>query len=123
MVFHIRQFWSLLPGAAIALAVAICSTNSAKAECGDYVRIGSESIHHPMLPSHSGPAQPCHGPSCQNRPEAPLIPPAPPPAPVNDLYCSIALTQVPSPLRCGWTVFDDWTFSAIFSNDIFHPPK
>ena len=123
MLLLIRQFWKLLPGAAIALAVIACSSNSAKAECGDYVRIGSESMQHPMPPPQPGPAAPCNGPSCRNRQEAPLVPPAPAPVLIDDLFCLITMPAAPSLPQSGRVELDDLNYSAIFRNDIFHPPK
>jgi hypothetical protein len=123
MLLLIRQFWTRLAGAAIALAVVACSTSSAKAECGDYVRIGSESMQHPMQPAQPGPAAPCDGPSCRNRQDAPLIPPAPAPVLIDDLFCLITMPSAPSLPRGGRVVLDDLNYSTIFPNDIFHPPK
>ena len=119
----LRHLWVTLPGAAIALAAMFCSANRAQAECGDYVRIGSDSMTQPMPPSHSGPLAPGHRPSCQRGQEMPLIPPAPAPVTISDLICSIEFASTPSPLRSGWMEFDDLNYLVEFPNDIFHPPR
>lgn len=123
MLLVFRHCWCTLPGAAIALLAMSLSATPARAECGDYVRIGAEAMHHPMPSSRSGPVAPSHDPSCQSRQDAPLIPPAPAPVPITDLLCSFTSSSVPSPSRGGWIDLDDLNYSAKFQSDIFHPPK
>src|SRR5579864_8842569 len=77
----------LLAGAALALLVASTfSPSRATASCGDYVTVGGK--HAPMAGhiqpganESSAPAVPCpcRGPECSQQPQAPVVPPAPPP--------------------------------------------
>jgi hypothetical protein len=119
----VRQCWIALPGAAIALAAMFCSANRAKAECGDYVRIGSDPMTQSMPLSHSGPAAPAEHPSCHRGQDIPLIPPTPAPVPASDLFCSMAFVSTPSLANSGWMDLCDLNDPVDFPSDIFHPPK
>jgi hypothetical protein len=127
------RWTKLLAGAGIALlAAAAFAPGTARAECGDYVVVGSQ--HAPMAKhGQVDPTQhrslpsapcPCEGPNCSQRPNAPFSPSAPVriAAPMEwGLYCNVASDQRESSCEATRDVFSIDPIHRIDS--IFHPPK
>jgi hypothetical protein len=96
-----KRLTRLLLRVALALAVGcLFAPAQARASCGDYVSVGSDSGH--PTPDNADTSQspkrvppPCHGPSCSGMPSS--LPMAAPPAPA--LEKEIAAVACPTPLR------------------------
>jgi hypothetical protein len=105
-----------LLGAALLLLLA---AGSARAECGDYLHIGSKK----SAPAEPAP-KPCDGPHCSQH-QFPPVPPAPvPPSTFSDESCCVAspVANPPAP-RSGWIEPLDVRAADSAPTDIFDPPR
>lgn len=118
-------------GVSLALLGALLLAPSARASCGDYVKVGDQPAGHSALaggPVH-GPAHPadrhapCSGPNCLRHPlQAPLTPVNP--APVRESWgCPPALPPPPKAATAG-AAPDESTGSPVRRvRAIYHPPR
>src|SRR5579864_2840528 len=117
-----RHCWLTLLGTALPLLVALALPVVARAECGDYVRMGDFATHHaPMSdPGHPAPGVPCTGPNCSQRP-LPFTPPVPARITITgeDWAYSITLIDPPPAPRVGCIDLVDSCSPTGFASDIF----
>ncbi len=117
------------------VACVLLAPASARASCGDYVIVNGRQPnlagHHGAMaaePGRSehgpGPAQPCSGPTCSARPQAPLspIPSYPPPSSQEWGTISEPLVLLP-PTPTARLAGDPLLLTSIGKRAIFHPPR
>jgi hypothetical protein len=123
MRLGLRTHWLSLPAVAVLAALAF-APGTAKAECGDYLmsrhaaKITDESPAKPPVPC------PCKGPQCSQRPDLPLLPPAPPPSVAPAEWATIFTKLVASANDGRDFLLDSNASDPIHRTDpIFHPPR
>src|SRR5262245_31531341 len=109
---------------AVAVLV-VFAPQRAQAECGDYLMIGR---HKAKMTDDSSPKPtvpcPCKGPQCSQRPEAPVLPPAPPPSVAPGEWAPIFTRLIaPSDMKCGFLREPLASRPIDRTDPIFHPPR
>lgn len=132
-----RQRAGYLLPAAILLLLAGFAPRAASASCGDYViftggemRLAAPAGRHQLAPDvagfqHTFPAQPCRGPNCSGRRDAPSAPPAPVQIqPRGDTPGMLLADECEShPGRASWISSDATLPLLDVCSSIFHPPR
>lgn len=110
----------------VALLAAAASAGPARADCGDYVHIGTAAAPaaHDSAQAPKPPAEPCHGPDCVLRKHAPSpLAPSAPPAEPGPSDAILAPAPPPDPDPTGRVVPCSPHLPAGPVAAIFHPPK
>jgi hypothetical protein len=137
MVFGGRNRYPIDIALAIVAAVAF-SSGTARAGCGDHVRVldssstsftadGTPGGRSTATDDHQGrPFLPCHGPDCSANPTTPVLPVGVSPVGSADTKCSAArgIEAVDDGPCCGWNrPIDGQEREISRTNPIFHPPQ
>jgi hypothetical protein len=130
-VWRKRRLNRMLLRVALALSVGcLFVPGRADASCGDYVTVGSQSVH-PDVPKPNEQSsqdrnrrQPCHGPSCSGVPSSlPLA--SAPPAPARDKeWAAVAFpTLLPEPRPHDVLAEYAGRHAVRRGSSVFHPPR
>jgi hypothetical protein len=123
-----RLNWRLLR---VALAISISclfAPAQARASCGDYVTVGSDSGHSTPNHTETSPTRkrvpPCHGPSCSNLPASDPLATAPA-APSSDReWAALAFPIIgPEPRPLDLPAECSARHAVRRGGSVFHPPR
>ena len=123
MRLPLRTWWLPVPAIAVLAALAF-APGKAQAECGDYLMVvhaakpADETSNKPHFPC------PCKGPQCSQRPDVPILPPAPPPSVAPTEWATI-FTNLAALANGGRDFLRDPNASYPHNrtDPIFHPPR